>query len=155
VKGLHEKISHLFKSSGMKIVGKAVCPSEANVFSNLKDTIEIGKQSNLVYNVNCPCGKNYVGQTSQYLATRFQQHVRDGKKDSTNGSALSQHMFNTGHEVAMENVSVLGRENVWKKRSILEMVKIKKARNCLNLKNDTESLPHIYDLFLNGTLMKK
>jgi hypothetical protein len=23
------------------------------------------------------------------------------------------------------------------------------------LKNDTESLPHIYDLFLNGTLMKK
>ena len=48
----------------------------------------------------------------------------------------------------MENVSILGRENVWKKRNVLEMIKIRKNKDCLNLQNDTIMLPHIYDTFL-------
>ena len=140
----------------MNIVGKANKPLETTLFSKLKDVVPKEKQSNLVYNIKCECRRDYIGQTTQYLCTRIKQHINDGRntRNKESKSAISQHIQDTGHLVSMENVSILGRENVWKKRNVLEMIKIRKNKfkDCLNLQNDTIMLPHIYDTFLKRPL---
>ena len=150
VKDLFEKIKPMFKQYNIQLVGRANKPLEKQIFSKLKDKTEKEKQSNIIYNIKCDCKKNYVGQTTQYLLTRFKQHERDGNPEKTlsNKSALSQHLCKTGHNIDFKDVSILAQESNLIKRNILEMVKIKKTHNTINLQNDTSYLPNAYDNLL-------
>ena len=150
VKNLHEKMRTLFRRYDIEIVGRADEPLDKLVFSKSKDKISKENQSNVIYNVQCECKKNYVGQTSQYLSVRFRQHQRDGNSNDTSKSksALSQHICNTNHEIGFGKTSVLAHESNRVKRDILEMIKIRKTNNTLNLQNDTDLLPNVYDNLL-------
>jgi len=65
-------------------------------------------------------------------------------------SVITDHRLEYNHEFDWDNVEVLDEEINYNKRFILEMIHIKKQRQGLNLKKDTELLHPIYndyDLF--------
>ena len=134
----------------IELVGKSHRPLETLVFSKSKDKIPKEQKSNVVYSIECQCKRKYVGQTSQYLQTRFRQHQRDGtnRTESISKSALSHHLSRTNHEIMFEKTAVLLQEDNKVKRDILEMIKIKSTHNTVNLKTDTALLPQVYDHLL-------
>jgi predicted GIY-YIG superfamily endonuclease len=140
----------MFRKYDLELVGKSIRPLESQVFSKNKDKILKEQRSNIVYSVECECNKVYIGQTSQYFKSRFQQHQRDGanRTETTNKSALSQHLSRTDHTIDFERTAVLAQEQNKIKRDILEMIKIKNTKNTLNLKTDTNLLPQAYDHLL-------
>jgi hypothetical protein len=150
VRGLHEKLTPLFRKFDLNLVGRADRPLDKILFSKLKDKTPKEQQSNIVYNITCECKKEYVGQTMQYFQTRFKQHKSDGKNNckTENKSALSQHLSSSGHLIDFDSASVCRREPNRIKRNIFEMMQIRKTPNALNLKADTVHLPSIYDHLL-------
>ena len=57
----------------------------SNVYSQLKDKVDINYQSNVVYKVpslNCPAV--YIGESKQYVCDRMYQHKNDVKNIEEN-----------------------------------------------------------------------
>lgn len=74
IKGLFEKIKHIFRDTDTKIVGSGGNNLNKNIFSRLKDKIPKDKQSHIVYKIPCCEENSYVGETRNRLATRTGQH---------------------------------------------------------------------------------
>jgi predicted GIY-YIG superfamily endonuclease len=151
VRNLFEKIRPLFRNYNLELVGRSSHSLEKQIFSKSKDKIAKEQKSNIIYNIECECRKVYVGQTSQYFHTRFKQHQRDGanRTETSNKSALSQHLNRTDHIISFQNAKILAMESNKTKRDILEMIRIKRTQNTLNLKTDTSLLPQSYDHLIN------
>ena len=109
-----------------------------------KDHIERLSCNDVVYKINCKdCESSYVGQTKRQLKTRVSEHKADIRKASS-PSVISQHRIGKNHEFDWENVEILDKEPSYKKRSISEMLHIKKQVLGLNKQSDTELLPDAY-----------
>ena len=62
-----------------------------------------------------------------------------------NKSALAHHSINTGHGFDFDNVKVIERERTYKKRMLLEELRIKASKNCVNLKSvESKNVSDIY-----------
>ena len=121
------------------------------LFTQLKDKNEKGCESSLIYYIPCGvCERGYVGQTTQYLKKRINQHKNDckNKNSDTYKSALVQHHFNTGHVFNFDNTRILEKENNKSKLNISEMIFIYK-NNTVNIKSDTNNLNRIYTGLIN------
>lgn len=140
---LFEQIQSLLAQYNFKTVGRNYQNLEVTIFSKLKDQIPKELKSNIVYKVSCSCGSNYIGQSKQYMKKRLYQHQYDVKKTS-NISALSQHLKESGHNISIDNVSILANESKYIKRSILEMIHIKKGNN-INKQEDSEYIQNLYN----------
>lgn len=118
-------------------------------FSRIKDTIPKELKSNVVYCIPClDCDKEYIGQTSQHLKKRVAQHKTDCKNPgNVDKSAVTQHQFLEGHKWDFENYKVIEQENNNYRRSISEMINIRK-RKTVNLKSDVRGLSIIYDTLI-------
>ena len=93
-----------------------------------KDTIPKRLSSNLVYGIYCTgCNDFYVGKTKRHLVTRFNEH-RDVRKQS----AVSAHMFSTGHDVVFDDVKILARGKLDTELLIKESLVIKQLNPPLN-----------------------
>lgn len=148
IKGLFERTKFLLQKYDLETVGSACESLNIGVFSKLKDKVPLEKQSNVVYQVVCDCGSTYTGQTKQHLKTRINQHKNDAThitSDVNKKSALSNHIKNSSHTLSLNNVKVIDRENNYRKRSILEMIHIKKSKNSINKQTDSEYLKNYYD----------
>lgn len=154
VKLLHEQISHCLQKFDLKVVGTSFNSFGKSLFSPLKDPTTLSNKRNVVYKVNCQCGKSYVGQTQQLLGTRITQHKRDAQKltlkkvnhDST--SALSAHLYDTKHDLFIDNVTVLETEKNCSTRRFLEMIHIKTNKNGINKQSDCAYLQNTYNHLL-------
>ena len=49
-------------------------PTLRNLLTRAKDPLPINKQSNVVYEVPCTCGKVYIGETKRRLETRMKEY---------------------------------------------------------------------------------
>ena len=70
------------------------------VYTKLKDSTEIMKYSELIYQIKWSCEKVYIGQTKQKLETRIYQHKKDCEdrnKDKVGKTALATHRFEKNH----------------------------------------------------------
>ena len=93
-----------------------------------KDRIPKRFRNNLVYGIYCTgCSEFYVGKTKRHLITRFNEH-RDVKKQS----AVSTHMFSTGHDVNFDDVKILARGKTDTELLIKESLLIKQLNPPLN-----------------------
>ena len=45
-----------------------------SMLTKVKDTLSLGKQSNVVYCIPCSCGQAYIGETKPRLETRLKEH---------------------------------------------------------------------------------
>ena len=124
-------------------------PQKLNKFITTgKDHIDRLSCNDVVYKIDCKdCDSSYVGQTKRQLKTRVSEHKADIKKASS-PSVISIHRIGSNHDFDWENVKILDKEPSYVKRSISEMLFIKKQQNGLNKQSDTELLSEAYLPFL-------
>lgn len=122
----------------------------STIFTNVKTPIDKQQQCNIVYEIQCNGGNDqncdliYIGTTKRTLETRVGEHMVDinKRKDST---ALSQHINQTGHTADFENVKILDKETMEKKRMTIESLRIQQQiRRTMNHKEDTDNINTSY-----------
>jgi len=79
------------------------------------------------------------------LNTRIGEHRNHIRRNSPQTSVITDHRLEYNHDFDWDNVEVLDEERNYNKRLIFEMIHIKKQRQGLNLKKDTELLHPIYN----------
>lgn len=134
----------------LKIAFRPPC-KVSQTFTNMKDKLQNGQQSNVVYAIPCiQCGRSYIGETSRCLYERCNQHEKDvaniAKK--SNKTALVRHVSTTNHQFDFNRAKIL--RNV-RTRGLL---KIHEANNIIlyeghvvNFKKDAKHVsPVVYNL---------
>ncbi|XP_071637535.1 uncharacterized protein [Temnothorax longispinosus] len=145
VRGLSEDMRSTLSNIGLNTV--YTVPKRLDVLIKRgKDRLDKDHSTEVVYRIKCnDCNASYIGQTKRFLQTRVKEHFNDIKKNDCNWSVVSKHRASLGHDFNWSEVEILHKEGNRKKREIAEMLLIKKYRDTINLKNDTENLNPIYD----------
>ncbi|KAG4072123.1 hypothetical protein HA402_015622 [Bradysia odoriphaga] len=122
----------------------------SQVFSNMKEKLDIGKHSNVVYSIRCKqCGRTYIGETSRCLCERCSQHEKDvaNRAKKPTKTALVAHVTATNHEFDFSSAKVL------KKVRARGLLKIHEANHIIlneghtvNFKKDAK---HVSPVFYN------
>lgn len=122
------------------------------IFTKLRPKITNLEKTNIVYKIDCAdCTQTYIGQTKQYLKNRVNEHKRSIRKvGQNNNTALAKHALDLTHNFKFEEVQILDYEPNYRKRNIKEMIFIKKHKNSLNFRTDTENLSCIYNNLLTN-----
>ena len=107
-----------------------------------KDTIL--QKSGVIYRCNygrVDCEEEYTGESGRTFAERLREHMGAP-------SPIHDHHNITGHELSLDNFSIVGREDqniVW---AIRVTILIRVNDPSLNRKNGKYQLPHIWDEIL-------
>ena len=86
-------------------------PTLRNLLTMVKDPLPIDKQSNVVYEVPCTCGKVYIGETQCRLGTRIKEHKDACVKDLTDKSTIAEHARTNDHPINWAETKILQRAN--------------------------------------------
>ena len=84
------------------------------------------------------CGEEYMGESGRTFAERFREHLRSP-------SPIYDHYKTTGHEVSLDNFSIVGRDDQSMTRLIREAVLIRVNDPSLHRNIGKYQLPHIWD----------
>ena len=106
-----------------------------------KDRDNILQKSGVNYRYKCgrvDCEDEYIGESGRTFAERFREHMRAP-------SPIHDHFKNTGHEVSLDNFSIVGREDQSMARTIGEAMLIRVNDPSLNRNIGKYQLPHIWD----------
>jgi len=110
-----------------------------------KDKIDLMSQNEIVYKINClNCNSSYVGQTKRQFKTRLKEHKSDINKKNGNLSVVSNHRLEHNHDMNWDEAKILDMESSYIKRTVSEMIYIKRQGNSLNKQSDTDLLPDVY-----------
>ena len=101
----------------------------------VKDRIPKLMRSNVVYKLECSCGKYYIGQTERCLKVRVDEHKKTCGKLTTVGEHCAE---NTTHKIDYDNVQILGSTDKFRLK-YLESLIIQKHWSTGLLLNDAES----------------
>ena len=64
-----------------------------SMFTKVKDTLALGKQSNVVYRNPCSCSQVYIGETRRRLEMRLKEHRDTCENGMTEKSAVAEHAW--------------------------------------------------------------
>ena len=112
-----------------------------NLLVNTKDRDIIWQKSGVIYRFKCArvdYEKEYIGEWGTTFAERFREHMRAP-------SPIHDHHNITGHELSLENFSIVGREDQSIARAIKEAILIRVNDPSLNRNVGKYQLPHIWD----------
>lgn len=124
--------------------------STLSILTKLKDIEDNNYQSNLIYKINCQiCDATYVGETSQYVRKRLNQHKYYIRKNNELHSKACYHTLHTGHPFDYDNFKILFHENQWYKRLIIEACYINSSKTNINNKTDINNCISSYLELLN------
>lgn len=137
---LFGKLKSLFYPYNIAIVASPFCQLGPALFTKLKDRIPLEQRSSVVYEVTCDCNAIYIGQTTQHLAKRINQH----KQGDETHSALSAHLRQEQHQIDLSNVRILCTETRRSKLNTKEMIYIR-TTPCINYQLDSAQLTSCYD----------
>ena len=73
VAGMSEDIRSVCRKFNIRVVfmsGRTL----HSMLTKVKDTLPLGKQSNVVYRIPCSCGQVYIRETKRRLETRLKEH---------------------------------------------------------------------------------
>ena len=88
VAGVSERIRKACRDFGIRAVFRSG-PTLRNLLTKAKDPLPAEKQSNVVYEVPCTCGKVYIGETKRRLGTRLKEHKDTCANSLTDRSAIA------------------------------------------------------------------
>ncbi|XP_046753069.1 uncharacterized protein LOC124416189 [Diprion similis] len=143
VQGLSENLKGYLKKFNIKVVHKTQNTS-ARIFTRLKDTDPTMLHSNLVYKLDClNCENAYIGQTSQHLKKRINDHRYTIKCKDPNKSALSNHSLSLGQKFDFDNPTILTHESNYQNWLVKEMIHISRNITC-NKRTDIEHSSNLY-----------
>ena len=104
-----------------------------------KDRDTILKKSGVIYRNRCgrvDSEEEYIGESGRTFGERFREHMRAP-------SPIIDHHSTTGHEVSMDNFSIVGREDNSIARNIKEAIFIRVNYPSLKRNIGKFQLPHI------------
>ena len=67
------------------------------MLTKVKDTLPLGKQSNVVYHIPPRCGQVYIGETRWRLETRLKEHQDVCKRGMMEKPAVAEHVQENHH----------------------------------------------------------
>ena len=105
-----------------------------------KDRYNILQKSGVIYRYKCgrvDCEDEYIGESGRTFVERFRDHMRVP-------SLIHDHCNITGHEVSLDNFSIVGREDQSMARIIREAMLITVNDPSLNRNIGKYQLPHIW-----------
>ena len=106
-----------------------------------KDRDYILQKSGVIYRFRCgraDCDEEYIGELGRTFAERFREHMKAP-------SCIHDHYNITGHEVSLDNFSIVGREDQNITRTIKKAILIRVNDPPLNRNIGKYQLPHIWD----------
>ena len=112
-----------------------------------KDQDAIQKKSGVIYRYQCDrveCDEEYIGESSRTFGDRFKEHLKAP-------SPIYDHQNITGHNVTLDNFSIVWREDQNLCRWIKEALYIRINNPSLNKNIGKYHLPHIWDEVLHNT----
>ena len=151
VKGLSEELCRIFRDYGCNAFHKP-----KNTLRQLlcapKDPAKKEDMTGVVYMINCegegkdtPCNSSYIGETARSLKARAAEH----RRPSSSTSEVSQHLHLDGrphHQVSLQNIKILDREEDWHRRGIKESIYIRALKPDLNRDGGRHHLPSVWDV---------
>ena len=87
------------------------------------------------------CEEEYTGEPGRTFAERYKDHMKAP-------SPIHDHLNTTGHDITINNFTIVGREDQNLKRSIKEAISIRVNDPSLNRNIGRYQLPHIWDEIL-------
>ena len=140
MKGLSESCRNIWRKHGIEMFFKG-----ANTIRELlvhpKDKDNIPKKSGVIYRYKCSrvdYEDEYIGESGRTFAEIFREHMKAP-------SPIHDHFNTTGHEVSLDNFSIVGREDQSMSRTIREAMLITVNDPSLNRNIGKYQLPHIWD----------
>ena len=111
--GLSESIKNIGRKFGVQVYCKGGTTIK-NLLMVPKDKDPIQKQSGVIYRYQCDrvdCDEQYIGESSRTFGERFKEHLKPP-------SPIYDHSNITGHNVTINNFSIVGREDLSQMRTI-------------------------------------
>lgn len=118
-------------------------------YSKKKDPLSENEQSDVVYQIPCSdCNAIYIGETTQRLKTRLQQHKSTVNSSAAPKTALAKHAKDNAHSFNFDDTVILERNRFKRKLQICEVNHIiMNQENTCNFKSDTCHIsPTYYNL---------
>ena len=138
MKGISESCKNICRKHGIEMYFKGgTTIKELLVHPKDKDTIL--QKSGVIYRYKCgrvDCEEECIGESGRTFAERFREHMRTP-------SPIHDHLNTTGHELSLDNFSIVGRENQSIARAIEETMLIRVNDPFLNRNISKYQLPHI------------
>ena len=109
-----------------------------------KDKDNILQKGRVIYRYKrgrVDCEEKHIGEPGRTFAERFREHMRAP-------SPIHDHFNITGHEVSLENFSIVGKEDQSIARAIREVMLIRVNDPSLSRNIGKYQLPHIWDAVL-------
>ena len=106
VAGMSEDIRRVCRKLNIRVVFKSG-RTLRSMFTKAKDTLPLGKQSNVVYRIPCSCSQVYIGETKRRLETRLKEHWDACERGMMEKSALAEHAWENYHPIDWEETTVL------------------------------------------------
>ena len=145
-KGLSESFKNICNNHGVQVYfkgGKTI----KNLLMAPKDQDPMKNRSGVIYRFKCnrvECDDEYIGESSRTFGERFKEHLKAP-------CPIFDHLTTTGHQVSLENFSIVARKEQNLMRAIKEALYIRVNNPSLNRNIGKYHLPHIWDEVLFNT----
>ena len=140
MKGLGETCKNICRRHGVEVYFRGGSTIR-NLLVLPKDRDTIPKKGGVIYRYRCgrvDCEEEYIGEPGRTFGERFREHMRAP-------SPIIDHHNTTGHEVSLDNFSIVGREDNSIARNIKAAIFIRVNDPFLNKNIGKFQLPHIWD----------
>ena len=144
-RGLSESFKKLCSSHGVQVYFKGGTTIKNLMAPKGQDPTQ--KRSGVIYTYKCDsleCDEEYIVESPRTFRERFKEHLKAP-------SPIFDHYNITGHNVTIENFSIVGREDQSLMRTIKEALYIRVNNASLNRNIGKYHLPHIWDEVLFNT----
>ena len=138
--GLSESVKRTCRKYGVQVYFKGGITIKSLLMAP-KDPDPMLKRSGVIYKYSCDrveCDEEYIGESSRNFSERFKEHQKAP-------SPIFDHYTTTGHNIKLENFSIVGKEDQNLKRAIKEAMYIRANDPSLNRNVGKYHLPHIWD----------
>ena len=144
--GLSERIKRTCNKFGIQVFFKGGQTIRTLLMAP-KDKDPITNKSEVIYRYKCSehgCNEEYIGESARNFADRFKEHQKVP-------SPMFDHCYTTGHNININNFTIMGREDQNLARAIKEALFIRVNDPSLNRNIGKYHLPHIWDEVLHKT----
>ena len=144
--GLSERIKRSCNKFGIQVFIKGG-QTIRNLLMAPKDKDPITNKSGVIYRYKCSqhgCKEEYIGESARNFAERFKEHQKAP-------SPIFDHCNISGHNININNFTIVGREDQNLTRAIKEALFIRVNDPSLNRNISKYHLPHIWDKVLHTT----
>ena len=120
MKGLSETYKNICRRHGIEMHFKGANTTR-QLLVHPKDKDDILKKNGVIYRYKCGrvnCEDEYIGESGRTFAERFREHLRSP-------SPISDHFKTTGHEMSLDNFSIVGRDDQSMTRTIRDAMLIR------------------------------